>query len=205
VRDPGELIVVAVILGLFGAMAAAGWYLAKARPARLARWRAAPAISVESVSGARILVLLLAGFVLTGASAPLLMAAFPKTPLMLLVSIGLAFAAVVAPLTVARRFTVDVRLILDPRSLRLERRGTRPVVVDLGHQFTLQAKRVDDEVLVLVEQEAARILFSYRDGPAFVTLPLSPLPEGWVGNDERFTLLGEQAAIVHERLGVRCG
>jgi len=35
---------------------------------------------------------------------------------------------------------------------------------------------------------------------AFVTLPLSPLPEGWVGEDERFTLFGEEAAILHERL-----
>lgn len=199
-RDPGELVVVAVILGLFGAIAAAGWYVAKARPARLARLREAPAISVESVSGARILVVLLAGMVLTGGSAPLLMAAFPKTPLMLLVSIGLAFAAVLAPITFARRLTVDVRLALEPRSLRLERRGARPVVVDLARPFTLEAKRVDDEVLVLVEQEAARVLFSYRQGPAFVTLPLSPLPEGWVGEDERFTLFGEEAAILHERL-----
>jgi hypothetical protein len=162
--------------------------------------REAPAVSVESVSGARILVVLLAGMVLTGGSAPLLMAAFPKTPLMFLVSIGLAFAAVLAPLTFARRFTVDVRLALEPRSLHLERRGGRPVVVDLARPFALEAKRVDDEVLVLVEQEAARILFSYQQGPAFVTLPLSPLPEGWVGKGERFTFFGEEAAILHERL-----
>jgi hypothetical protein len=162
--------------------------------------REAPAISVESVSGARICVVLLAGMVLTGGSAPLLMTAFPKTPLMVLVSIGLAFAAVLAPLTFARRFTVDVRLALGPRSLRLERRGARPVAVDLARPFTLEAERVDDEVLVLVEQEPARVLFSYRQGPAFVTLPLSPLPEGWVGEDERVTFFGEEAAILHERL-----
>ena len=140
--------------------------------------------------------------VLTGGSAPVLMAAFPKTPLMFLVTIGLAFAAVLAPLTFARRFTVDVRLALEPRSLRLERRGARPVVVDVARAFTLEAKCIDDEILVLVEQEAARVPFSYRQGPAFVTLPLSPLPKGWIGEDERFTLFGEEAAIVHERLRV---
>jgi hypothetical protein len=200
VRDPAELVGVMVILGLFGAMGAAGWYVAKARPARLARLREAPAISVESVSGARFLVVLLAGVALAVGSAPLLMAAFPRTPLMFLISTGLAFAAVLAPLTFARRFTVDVRLALEPGSLRLERRGAHPLVVDLARPFTLEAERVDDEILVLVEQEAARVLFSYRQGPAFVTLPLSPRPEGWVGDDERFTLFGEEAAILHEHL-----
>jgi hypothetical protein len=45
-----------------------------------------------------------------------------------------------------------------------------------------------------------RVLFGYRQGPAFVTLPPSPLPEGWVGENERFTFFGEEAAILHERL-----
>ena len=199
-QDPGELVVVAVILGLFAVMAAAGWCVAKGRSARMARLREAPGVSVESVSPARIRVVLLAGLVLTGGSVPLLMAAFPRTPLMILVSIGLAFAAVLAPLTFARRFTIDVRLALEPRSLRLERRGARPVVVDLERPFTLESERVDDEVLVLVEQERSRVLFSYREGPAFVTLPLSPLPEGWIGEGERFTFFGEEAAILHEHL-----
>ncbi|MFT3770902.1 MAG: hypothetical protein QM820_36245 [Minicystis sp.] len=199
-RDPEELVVVMVILGLFGALGAAGFYAAKARPRKLARLREAPEMSAESVSGARICAVLLAGTIVTGGSVPLLMAAFPRTPLMVLVSIVLAFAAVLAPLTFARRFTVDIRLSLTPRSLRLERRGAGPVVVDLARPFTLEARCVDDEVLVLVHQAAARILFSYRQGPAFVTLPLSPLPEGWVGEGERCTLLGEEAAILHERL-----
>src|ERR1700743_1083002 len=106
-------------------MGGAGWYVAKARPARLARLREASTISLERVSGARTLVVLLVGVVLTGGGGPVLMASFPKTPLMTLVSVGLAFVAVLAPLTFARRLTVDVRLLLAPGSLRFERRRAR--------------------------------------------------------------------------------
>ena len=199
-RHTEEYIALAVVFAFCSVIVAVGWYVNKGRPARLARLREAPTISVESVSGVRVFVALLAGAVVAGGSAPPLMVAFPEAPLMILVSIGLAFAAVIAPLTFARRFTIDVRLVLESRALRFEQRGAHPVVVDLALPFTMEAKQVDDEVLVLVEQGATRVLFAYRQGLAFVTLPLSPLPEGWVGKNERVASFGEVAAIIHERL-----
>jgi hypothetical protein len=201
--DPGELVVVAAILGLFGALAAGGWYVAKVRPARLARLRDAPSISLESIGHARVLVVLFAGMILTGASAPAFMAAFPKTPLMFLATIVLAFAAVLAPLTFARPFTVEARLFLEPLSLRIERRGAPPVVVDLARPFALEAQRVDNEVLVLVAQEGVRILFGYRHRPALAHLPSSAVPRGWIEENERVTFFGEEAAVLHERLQTR--
>jgi hypothetical protein len=199
-RDSGELVVMAVILGLFGAMAAAGWYSIKARSARLARLREAASITADSVSGKRILVVLLAGVVLTGASAPLFMAAFPRTPLMFLVSIGLAFAAAVAPLTFARSLTIEVRLLLDPSSLRLERRGARPIEVQLDRAFTVEAECIDGEMMVIVEQAGARVLFAYRQGQGAQAVSGAMPPEGWIGEDERFVLFDQEAAIIHERL-----
>ncbi len=199
-NDPNELLVVAVILALFGAMAGLGWHVNEGRPAKLARLRDAPSISADSVSTRRIAMALIAGIVVTGASAPILMTLFPDTPLIFLVTIVLAFCAVLAPLTFLRRFTVDVRLEFDRQSLRLERAGAQPKVVDLTRPFTLDTARVDDEVLVLAEQDGARVLFSYRQEPAFVTLPLSPLPPGWLRDHENSTLFGGEAAVVHKRL-----
>jgi hypothetical protein len=107
---------------------------------------------------------------------------------------------VCAPLTFARRLTVNHALVLESSSLRFERRGVRAAVVDLSRPFALESKQVDDEVVVLVEQDPTRILFCYSQGAAFVTLPISPYPHGWVRHDERFTHFGEEAAIIHEQL-----
>jgi hypothetical protein len=200
VRDSGELVVVGVILGLFAAMGVGGWVAVEQRKARLARLRKALTIDAVSVSQWRILGVVGVGALLAVGSVPLLMAEFPRTPLMFLVSVVLAFAAVVAPFTFARGLTVATRLTLDEQALRFERRGARAVVVELGREFEVESVRADDEVLVLVEQGSARILFSYRQGRAFVTLPLTPLPPGWIREDERFTLYGEEAALMHERL-----
>jgi hypothetical protein len=195
-----ELIVLAAILGLFGALIAVLVRAAKQRPAKLARLRQAPLVSADSVSTSRILVVLLLGTIIAAGSAPILMALSPETPLLFLVSIGLAFTAVLAPLTFARGLTVDRRLVLERQSLRFEQRGVPPVVIDLARDFSVEAQLIDDETLVLVQQAAARVLFSYRQGPAFVALPLNELPPGWVRDDERFTLFGDEAVIIHERI-----
>jgi hypothetical protein len=195
-----ELVVVAVILGLFGVLIAVLVRAAKQRPAKLARLREAPTVSAYSVSTSRILVVLLVGTVIAAGSTPILMALSPKTPLLFLVSIGLAFAAVLAPLTFARGLTVDRRLVLEGHSLRFEQRGVPPVVIDLTRDFSVEAQQIDDETVVLVQQDAARILFSYRQGPAFVTLPLEELPPGRIREGEHFTQFGDEAAIVHERI-----
>jgi hypothetical protein len=200
-HDPATgLIVIAVILGVFGVLIAMAVRAAKQRPAKHARLREAPTVAAYSVSTSRILVVLLVGTIIAAGSAPVLMALSPKTPLLFLVSIGLAFAAVLAPLTFARDLTVDRRLVLEGRLLRFEQRGVSPVVIDLARDFSVEAHPVDDETLVLVQQAAARVLFSYRKGPAFVTLPLTELPPGWVRDDERFTLFGDEAAIIYERI-----
>jgi len=138
VSQSGEFVVLAVLLGLFGAMGAGLWYATKVRRTALVRLREAAAISAESVSNSRILIVLLAGIVVAVGSAPLLMWAFPKTPMMFLVSVVLAFAAVFAPLTFARGLTVDTWLALEPGLLRLERRSARPMVVDLRRPFSLE-------------------------------------------------------------------
>ncbi len=108
-----ELIVIAVILGMFSILIAIAIRAAKQRPAKLALLREAPTVSAYSVSSSRILVVLLLGTVFAAGSAPVLMALSPRTPLLFLVSIGLAFAAVLAPLTFARGLTVDRRLVLE--------------------------------------------------------------------------------------------
>jgi hypothetical protein len=131
-HSTAELIVVAVILGLFGVLIAVLVRAAKQRPAKLARLREAATVSAYSVSTSRVLVVLLLGTIIAAGSAPILMALSPGTPLLFLVSTGLAF--------------------------------------------------------------------TYRQGPAFVTLPLTELPPGWVRDDERFTLFGDEAAIIHERI-----
>jgi hypothetical protein len=195
-----ELIVVAVILGLFGAMIALLVRSAKQRPAKLARLRQAPIVSAYSVSTSRILVVLLAGTVIAAGSAPVLMKFAPETPLLILVSIALAFAAVAAPLTFARGLIVDRWLVLDGQSLRFGQRGAPPVRIDLARGLSVEAQPIDDETVVLVQQDVARVLFSYRQGPVFVTLPLEELPPGWIREGEHVTLFGDEARIIHERI-----
>jgi hypothetical protein len=199
-KDPTELVIVGGILGLFGAMLGWAWYAVRARARKLARLPHARIVVDESVSGARILAVLALGALLAAASAPLMMTLFPKSPMMFLVCIALAFTAVLAPLTFARRLTVVCRLVLDERQLRLEPRGERAVSIDLAQPFALDAQSLDDEMLVRAEQGRSRIHFSYRRGPAVVTLPLGEPPDGWFSEGEQATLFGDEARIIHERL-----
>ena len=199
--SPEELVIVGVILGIFGLMIGWAVWFAKGAAARVARKRVAARLEIALPSSARIVAVLIAGTILAGAVPGVMSVTLGRGYALLatLSGIFLAFAAVVAPFTIARRFTTNRRLVLDPRELRLEQEaGT--IAIDLGRKFELATRKLDDEVVVLVTQQQVRLLFGYREGPQFVTLPLER-PD--VESTDQWSHFGPDAAIIYERLRER--